>query len=115
MAHYAACITLRTMAGDPVESLELRMESGRLINERLGNEEEAISDGTIGAVASILTYEANNGDLEAIRAHMLGLKKMVALRGGFRKAKFPPAVQRQIAWSNITFPEQGIVLTNLQG
>jgi hypothetical protein len=42
--------------------------------------------------------QANNGSLDAIRTHMAGLKKMIALRGGFSNAGFTPALQRLIGW-----------------
>ena len=57
LAHYAACVTLRTKSGDPVESLVLRMEASRIVKARLDEGEHSISDSTIGAVASMVVYE----------------------------------------------------------
>ena len=53
LAHYAARISLRTKVGDPLESLTLRMEANRIVNERLNSVGEGISHGTIAAVASL--------------------------------------------------------------
>jgi len=57
LAHYAACVTVKTKLGDPVESLVFRMEASQIVNKRLKLGVDNITDGTIGAVASILVYE----------------------------------------------------------
>ena len=60
LSHYAASWTLKSREGDPAESLMLRMEAMKIVNKRLDEGEEGISDGTIGAVASMVTYEVFN-------------------------------------------------------
>lgn len=48
-------------AWNPSEALQLRTEAIRVINERVRNVGEyGPTDGTIGAVASILTYEVSH-------------------------------------------------------
>lgn len=99
-----------------MEALRMRMDAIKMVNERLADADGSMSDGTIGAVASLVTYEvrslllsiygrpadmsqqANNGSLDAIRTHMAGLSKMITLRGGFHTAGFMPALQRLIGW-----------------
>ena len=110
---------MKSREGDPAESLMLKMEAMKIVNKRLDEGEEGISDGTIGAVTSMVTYEvfnysymfdiildvqlimyqANDGSLYATRTHMNGLGRMVALRRGFKNAGCPPSLQRLIAWS----------------
>lgn len=120
-SHYAGRYSLGTGQGDPTDSLLLRMEAIRIVNEKLNQPDEFVSDGTIGAVASLVTYEvsllstssqvgvgaglthdfalkSNNGTLNAIRTHLAGLRRMIDIRGGFENAGFPPSLQRLIGW-----------------
>ncbi|KAK4210137.1 hypothetical protein QBC37DRAFT_442914 [Rhypophila decipiens] len=56
----------------------------RLLRERLirAEQEEGLSDDTICAILCIATTARGFGDYEAAFAHMLGLRKIVDLRGG---------------------------------
>lgn len=56
---------------------------------------------TVGYVVTL--PQANNGAVEAVKTHMNGLSRMIALRGGFMEANFPPTIQRQITWYVSTF------------
>ncbi|KAH7420239.1 hypothetical protein BKA64DRAFT_562825 [Cadophora sp. MPI-SDFR-AT-0126] len=58
----------------------------RLLRERLlGNDEEKkISDSTIGTVLKLAVTAHFDGELEASKQHMAGLRKMVDLRGGMK-------------------------------
>ena len=40
-----------------MESLTLRMKAIKIINERLSRQHGEVTDGTVGAVASLVTYE----------------------------------------------------------
>ena len=118
-SHYAGRYSLCTGQGDPTDSLLLRMEAIKIVNERLNQLEGFVSDGTIGAVASLVTYEvssnflkwawrlepsfdftvqSNNGTHDAISTHLAGLRRMIDLRGGFKNAGFPTSLQRLIGW-----------------
>jgi len=57
LSHYAGNYGLAHQESDPVEALRFRMEAMRLINERLGHIESALTDGTLGTVASLSSYE----------------------------------------------------------
>ena len=57
ISHYAGIFSLVTKDGDPIESLQLRTQSIALVNARLGESSRRVSDGTLGAVASIINYE----------------------------------------------------------
>jgi hypothetical protein len=59
LSHAAGNLGLLMQKGDSVESLTHRMEAIRIINERLNNLSCGISDGTIGAVASMASYEVS--------------------------------------------------------
>jgi hypothetical protein len=56
-SHYAGRYSLSTRQGDPTEALLLRMDAIKIVNERLNQMDGSVSDGTIGAVASLVTYE----------------------------------------------------------
>ena len=74
------------------------MTAIHMITERLQDPTQNCSNGTIGAVASLIIYESANGALPSIEFHMRGLKEMVRRRGGFEKADFPMDLKRLIAW-----------------
>lgn len=59
LSHYAGNYGLERRENDPVEALRFRMRSMKIVNERLARKEDALSDGTIGTVASIASYEAS--------------------------------------------------------
>jgi Fungal specific transcription factor domain len=60
LSHAAGNLSLLLQKGDSVESLVHRMEAIRIINERLNDLGCGISDGTVGAVASMASYEVSN-------------------------------------------------------
>jgi hypothetical protein len=71
LSHYAGNYSLDfDHKSDPVDALRFRMEGMRIINQRLEDTSAAITDGSIGTVASLSSYEATNGSLSAIRTHM---------------------------------------------
>lgn len=62
LSHYAGNYGLQHKESDPAEALRFRMESMRLVNQRLENGEASLSDGTLGTVASLSSYEV--GDIK---------------------------------------------------
>ncbi|KAE9375953.1 hypothetical protein N431DRAFT_481146 [Stipitochalara longipes BDJ] len=102
ISHYAGIFSLVIRDGDPLESLQLRMRSIALVNSRLKESALGVSDGTVGAVASIINYETNNGTPLAVQIHIAGLKAMLRLRGGFLNAGLSPLLQRMVAWAELT-------------
>jgi hypothetical protein len=57
LSHYAGNYGLANQENDPAEALRLRMESMRIVNQRLDDDEAALADGTLGTVASLSSYE----------------------------------------------------------
>jgi hypothetical protein len=57
--HYGGRYSLSSRQGDPQEALLLRMNAIKLINKRIAEADGHLSDGTIGAVAGLLTYEVH--------------------------------------------------------
>ncbi|KAH7418282.1 hypothetical protein BKA64DRAFT_195574 [Cadophora sp. MPI-SDFR-AT-0126] len=100
LSHYAGNYGLAHQECDPVEALRFRMESMRLVNQRLDDIANAVGDGTLGTVASLSSYEATNGSLTAINTHMKGLQRLVALRGGLQGA-INPFTKRLILWADL--------------
>ncbi|PVH78890.1 hypothetical protein DL98DRAFT_533425 [Cadophora sp. DSE1049] len=101
LAHYAADYCRLTGQGDPMEAISFTAASIRIINERMNWPDQRTSDGTIAAVAGMALQEVKNGDEEAVKAHLSGLERMISLRGGLLKAKFPASLQRVIAWAEL--------------
>jgi hypothetical protein len=60
MSHYVAAYNLRSSTGDPAESMQHRTEAIRIVNERLEDPQQALSDGNIAAVANLAIYEVSN-------------------------------------------------------
>lgn len=59
MSHYAGTYGLASGKGDPIEALLHRIKSIEIVNQRLSQPELRASDGTIGTVASMVTYEVS--------------------------------------------------------
>jgi hypothetical protein len=59
LSHSAGDVDLTLRKGDPDEAVSYRIRAIRIINERLGNPQRCISDGTISAVAAIANYEVS--------------------------------------------------------
>jgi hypothetical protein len=57
MSHYVAAYNLRFSSGDPAESMQHRTEAIRIVNERLRDPSQALSDSNIAAVANMAVYE----------------------------------------------------------
>ena len=74
------------------------MEAVKIINDRLGTSTLATSDGTIGAISCMINYEANNGTLESVRTHVMGLEQIVKLRGGMQGGAFGTNLHRLVSW-----------------
>jgi hypothetical protein len=57
LSHCAARYDLKFQTGDPLESLQHRLEAIRILNTRLDDPVLSLSDGAIGTVASLALYE----------------------------------------------------------
>jgi hypothetical protein len=57
LSHYAGNYGLSRSEKDPMEAIRFRMEAMKIINERLAVVKTALTDGTLGTVASLASYE----------------------------------------------------------
>ncbi|KAI1863087.1 uncharacterized protein JN550_009823 [Neoarthrinium moseri] len=93
---------------DDMTSIDFhRYETIKYINKRLnmeGRHDTTVSDGVIVAVSLLVQIEAFIGSLSSARAHLMGLKKMVELRGGLRHGfGHSPLLQRALAWADFAY------------
>lgn len=56
-SHYAGNYSLLDKENDPTEAVRFKMESMKLVNRRMDHIDPALSDGTLGTVASLSSYE----------------------------------------------------------
>ena len=59
LSHYIAAYNSRFQIGDPAESVQHRTRAIQIINDRLKNSDQALSDGNIAAVANMAVYEVS--------------------------------------------------------
>ena len=83
MSHYVAAYSLRFSTGDPVESMQHRTQAIRIVNERLRDPKQALSDGNIAAVANMAVYEVS----VSLQVQLLGVMILtkISLRMGRRR------------------------------
>ncbi|KAH6648785.1 hypothetical protein BKA67DRAFT_372704 [Truncatella angustata] len=84
-----------------------RYEALKHINERLnleGRDNATVSDGVIVSVSLLVHVEAFIGSLPAARAHLMGLKKMIEMRGGLLDGfRHSTLLQRALAWADFAY------------
>ncbi|MCJ1403316.1 hypothetical protein MMC11_006539 [Xylographa trunciseda] len=71
-----------------------------LINERLGNENEATTDATIAAVACLASGENSFGTPKSANVHMSGLEEMIRLRGGLQNLGMQGLLNKLVIWAD---------------
>lgn len=81
--------------------LQMKCDAIRAINEAFSSDDKRVSDGVIGAVAKMASFEAMYGTVEAYRTHMCGLQKMVAIRGGLSALGLGGLLRRIIVWIDV--------------
>lgn len=84
-----------------------RYEAIKYVNKRLnleGKNDATVSDGVIVAVSLLVHVEAFIGSLQAARAHLMGLRRMVEMRGGlFDGFGHRCLLQRTLAWADFAY------------
>jgi hypothetical protein len=65
LSHYAGNFGLVRAERDPMEAVRFRMEAMKIINERLEYVKTALTDGTLGTVASLASYEVGIQQLKS--------------------------------------------------
>ncbi len=85
-------------SGDLSEQRRLKGETIELVNHRLSDPIQSVSDVTIGAVVCLVLFENQSGNVEASNIHMDGLLKMVNVRGGLDALGLSGVLKRKILW-----------------
>lgn len=81
-----------------IDLLQLRGMAISEINSALADESRGTSDQLIAAVAEMASYEALFGDSSICRTHMVGLTRMVSLRGGLPALGLDGLLERLVLW-----------------
>ncbi|KEF59398.1 uncharacterized protein A1O9_04242 [Exophiala aquamarina CBS 119918] len=79
-----------------------RGEAIKIIAHRMNNMDQAISDTTIGAVATLSTSDNEfDWSSEVQTVHSVGLSRLVAIRGGIQSLRTNRYIQRVAAWADL--------------
>ncbi|KUJ22896.1 uncharacterized protein LY89DRAFT_729003 [Mollisia scopiformis] len=100
LCHYATKFNVQFRTNNSTESMYHATTTASLINEKLSDSSQALTDETIGTVANMAAYESSNGSMSSMVIHMDGLEKMVNLRGGLHEGGFSMIIQRIIGWAD---------------
>ncbi|KAK6214654.1 hypothetical protein LQW54_004162 [Pestalotiopsis sp. IQ-011] len=79
-----ACFLTETRQLDEQQSILIKGQTIRMLNERLRSTEDAISDAAIAGVCQLIVNEWYWGDMDELRAHLKGMRHMIQLRGGYQ-------------------------------
>lgn len=90
------------MESSSYESLAYESEMARTVNNRLGEEDLAFNDSTIGAVTLLTATESIRGNIEKMSIHMSALEHMVNVRGGLEDLGLNSLLQMTISWVDLT-------------
>jgi hypothetical protein len=90
--------SLRCPHGNGPNLLQLKSKAIASINDALRVPARSTSDQLIGAVGKMASYEAMFGDQETFEMHMMGLMKMVQLRGGLAELGLQGMLARILVW-----------------
>ena len=81
--------------------LQLKHEAITAINTALQHEPQTVSDGMVGAVAKMASFEAMYGDMASYRLHMEGLCRMLTVRGGMDMLGLGGLLRRIVVWIDV--------------
>ncbi|KUJ17158.1 uncharacterized protein LY89DRAFT_72922 [Mollisia scopiformis] len=84
-----SAVELELLQGKPntFHSDKYTRESMRILRSRIEDPNEAVSDQTMSAVATLATLEYGKKNMTAMKMHLDGLKRMVSMRGGLSKVR----------------------------
>lgn len=74
-----------------------------LLNERLTDKDSYLMDSTIYTVLSLAVMAAIFGDLPATRAHLIGLQRVIDLRGGYPYLQQQPKLQFKVDTADLVW------------
>lgn len=97
-------VSLNNLAGLADQLLQLKANAIGHINKALTSDfssPDRLSDGVIGAVAKMASFEAMHGDLESYAVHMEGLRRMIELRGGLLGLGLNGLLRRIVIWIDL--------------
>ncbi|KAK0275687.1 hypothetical protein LTR35_010957 [Friedmanniomyces endolithicus] len=81
-----------------IDPLQLRGMAIREINQALEDPVRATSDQLIAAVAHMACFEALCGDRDGFNTHMMGLLRLVSMRGGLSALGLDGLLERILLW-----------------
>ena len=88
MAHVtvytAACFLNETKIIDNTQTMLLKGQAIRMLNELLRSDEYATSDEAVAGAAQLLTDEWYWGETHDLEAHLRGMRQIIKLRDGFK-------------------------------
>ncbi|ETS81606.1 hypothetical protein PFICI_06608 [Pestalotiopsis fici W106-1] len=79
-----ACFLTETRHLDKQQSILIKGQTIRMLNDRLRSTEDAISDASIAGVCQMIADEWYWGDMHELLAHLKGMRHMIELRGGYQ-------------------------------
>lgn len=88
----------RNSKSHTIDLLQLRGMAIREINVALEDGVRATSDQVIAAVGKLAAYEAIFGDANIFHTHMIGLLRIVSLRGGLPALGLDGLLERMLLW-----------------
>lgn len=100
--------SLTLQKGRTAESVVYENQALHLINQRLGDPAWRLRNTTIGAVAALASYEISNGTLDAAQTHLVGLEKMIRLKGGIDHPSISQGLRRIVLWVDLVATSHGI-------
>ncbi|OAL33693.1 hypothetical protein AYO20_07031 [Fonsecaea nubica] len=113
MSSFSANIAATGSREAPSESLRFYQSAVSLLRERLTNESQRASDAVIVTLANLCAFEAFSGNYDAVDMHTLGIKQVVALRGGTSQLGFEGFLRTMAtAWQNFYAARHSISLTD---
>ncbi|EXJ72649.1 uncharacterized protein A1O5_03795 [Cladophialophora psammophila CBS 110553] len=125
MSSFSANIAATGSRDAPSESLRFYQSAVSLLRERLTNESQRSSDAIIVTLANLCAFEptdlrclglglqAFSGNYDAVDMHTLGIKQVVALRGGTSQLGFEGFLKTvATAWQNFYAARHSISLTD---
>ncbi|KAF4434169.1 hypothetical protein F53441_13722 [Fusarium austroafricanum] len=80
---------------------ELRHNAISAINQALLDSDDCVSDGIIGAVAKMASFEAMHGNKDSYRIHMKGLHDMICRRQGLNALGLDGLLRRIVIWIDL--------------
>lgn len=97
-ANYASINGIQDLGS---QILQLKQEAISAINAAFIIDRKQVSDGLIGSVAKMASFEAVHGDVKSYKMHMAGLQRMVAMRGGLDSLGLGGLLRRIIVWIDL--------------